>query len=303
MVKQLKSAMSFKTFDPKKLSLQEVHGFLLTGVAPRPIALASTVDKDGHVNLAPFSNFNAFSTNPPILIFSASRSGRTGETKDTYKNIKEIPEVCINIVEYDMVHQISFASTEFPRGTDEFIKSGLTAAPCDKIKPPRVLESPVSYECKVNQVIELGDQGGAGNLFICEVIQIHVADRVLDKDDKIDPLVINQVGRCGGPYYVQNEATRMFPIAQPQAHIGIGVDGLTNEIKNSKVLTGNNLGQLALNQSFPSEEEISDFKSTESYKYLNQHQEDERILQFHKAAHEMLNNNNIRLALICLYSI
>jgi flavin reductase (DIM6/NTAB) family NADH-FMN oxidoreductase RutF len=295
--------MSFKTFDPANLSLQEVHGFLLTGVAPRPIALASTVDKEGNINLSPFSNFNAFSTNPPILIFSASRSGRTGETKDTYKNIKEIPEVCINIVEYDMVHQISFASTEFPRGTNEFIKSGLTAAPCDKIKPPRVLESPVSYECKVNQVIELGDKGGSGNLFICEVIQIHVANRVLDKNDKIDPLIINQVGRCGGPYYVQNEASRMFPIAQPQAQIGIGVDGLTEEIRTSKVLTGNNLGQLALNQTFPNEEELSIFKSSESYNYLTKYEGDERTLQFHKAAHEMLNNDNIRLALICLYSI
>jgi flavin reductase (DIM6/NTAB) family NADH-FMN oxidoreductase RutF len=295
--------MSFKTFDPKKLSLQEVHGFLLTGVAPRPIALASTVDKDGNVNLAPFSNFNAFSTNPPILIFSASRSGRTGETKDTYKNIKEVPEVCINIVEYDMVHQISFASTEFPRGTNEFIKSGLHEAPCDKIRPPRVLESPVSYECKVNQVIELGDQGGAGNLFICEVIQIHVAERVLDKADKIDPLVINQVGRCGGPYYVQNEASRMFPIAQPQAQIGIGVDALPEKVLKSNVLTGNNLGQLALSQSFPTEEEISDFKSSESFNYLNQYQGEEREMQFHKAAHEMLNNQNIRLALICLHSI
>lgn len=294
--------MSFKSFDPANLSLPEVHGFLLSGVAPRPIALATTVDKAGNVNMAPFSNFNAFSTNPPILIFSASRSGRTGETKDTYKNIKETMEVCINVVEYSMVHQISFASTEFPRGVNEFIKSGLTPVPSEKIKPPRVLESPVNYECKVNQVIEFGEQGGSGNIFICEVINIHVAERVLDKSDKIDPLVINQVGRCGGPYYVQNEAARMFPIAQPQAQIGIGVDTLRDDIRHSKVLTGNNLGQLALNQSFPSEEEINEFKITESFRYLNEFTGDERIMQFHKAAHEMLNNYNIRLALICLYS-
>ncbi|MFY7861864.1 MAG: flavin reductase family protein [Chitinophagales bacterium] len=293
--------MAFQTFDTKNLTLQETHGFLLTSVAPRPIALVSTVDKDGNVNLAPFSNFNAFSTNPPILVFSASRSGRTGETKDTYKNIKETMECCISIVEYAMVHQISFASTEFPRGVNEFVKAGLTPIASDHIKAPRVAESPVHFECKVNQVIELGDQGGSGNLFLCEVIKIHVNDRVL-KDGKIDPLKIHQAGRCGLGYYVNNDPERMYSIAQPQAQIGIGVDALNETIRNSSVLTGNNLGQLALNQTLPTAEEIKDFQSTESYKYLKGFEGEECLKQFHKAASEMLNNGNQKLAIICLYS-
>lgn len=293
--------MSYQSYDAKDLSLQETHGFLLTSVAPRPIALVSTVDKDGAVNLAPFSNFNSFSTNPPILVFSASRSGRTGETKDTYKNIKETMECCINIVEYAMVHQISFASTEFPRGVNEFVKSGLTPMASDMVKAPRVAESPVQFECKVNQVIELGDQGGSGNLFLCEVIKIHVADRVM-KDGKIDPLRIHQAARCGLGYYVNSDPERMYSIAQPQAQIGIGVDSLLDSIQHSTVLTGNDLGRLALNQSLPSVEEIAEFRSTESYRYLMSFEDPERSKQFHKAAHDMLGNDNIRLALITLYS-
>lgn len=295
--------MSFRSFDPSTLTLPEVHGFMLTSVAPRPIALASTVDKEGRVNLAPFSNFNAFSTNPPILIFSASVSGRTLETKDTYKNLKEHPEVVINIVEYDMVYQISYASSEFPRGVNEFTKSNFTELASDIVKPPRVAESPVQFECKVNQIIELGNKGGSGNLFICEVIKIHINERVLDEKGKIDPLKINQVGRCGGAYYIQMDPSRMFEIPQPQANIGIGIDVLKEDIKLSKVLTGNNLGQLALNQTFPTTEEINDFKMSESYKYLNEFNNEERTMQFHKAAQEMLSVNNIRLALITLYSI
>lgn len=293
--------MPYQSFDASKLTLQETHGFLLTAVAPRPIALVSTVDKDGNVNLAPFSNFNAFSTNPPILIFSASRSGRTGETKDTYKNIKETMECCISIVEYSFVHQISFASTEFPRGVNEFIKAGLTPIPSEVVKAPRVAESPVHFECKVNQVIELGDQGGSGNLFLCQVVRIHTDERVM-KDGKLDPLKIHQAGRCGLGYYVNNDPERMYSIPQPQAQIGIGVDGLREDIRFSKVLTGNNLGQLALNQTLPSDEEIDDFRKTESFKYLMNFEGGERKNQFHKAASEMLGNNNIRLALITLYS-
>lgn len=293
--------MPYQSFDTTKLTLQETHGFLLTAVAPRPIALVSTVDKDGNVNLAPFSNFNAFSTNPPVLVFSASRSGRTGETKDTYKNIKETMECCISIVEYSFVHQISFASTEFPRGVNEFVKAGLTPIPSDIVKAPRVAESPVHFECKVNQVIELGDQGGSGNLFLCQVVRIHTEDRVM-KDGKLDPLKIHQAGRCGLGYYVNTDPERMYSIPQPQAQIGIGVDALSEDIRFSKVLTGNNLGQLALNQALPSEDEIKDFQKTESYKYLMSYDGAERKNQFHKAASEMLGNNNIRLALITLYS-
>ena len=295
--------MAITSFDAANLSTPEIHGLMLGGVSPRPIALASTVDKDGNVNLAPYSFFNAFSANPPIMIFSSARSGRTGKTKDTYKNIKEVAEVCINIVEADMVHQISFASSEFPRGVNEFPKSGLTEVKSENIQPPRVAESPISYECKVNEVIELGQEGGAGNLFICQVVKVHVADRILNEEKKIDPLKIHQAARCGGPYYLNSDPERMYPISHPLANLGMGVDGLKEEVRNSKVLTGNNLGQLALNQTLPAEEEISDFKSTETFKYLMGFEGDERLNQFHKAASEMLGNNNNRMALICLYSI
>jgi len=210
-------------------------------------------------------------------------------------------ECCISIVEYSFVHQISFASTEFPRGVNEFVKAGLTPIPSEVVKAPRVAESPVHFECKVNQVIELGDQGGSGNLFLCQVVRIHTDERVM-KDGKLDPLKIHQAGRCGLGYYVNNDPERMYSIPQPQAQIGIGVDGLREDIRFSNVLTGNNLGQLALNQTLPSDEEIGDFRKTESFKYLMNFEGGERKNQFHKAASEMLGNNNIRLALITLYS-
>ncbi len=295
--------MSFKSYNPKELSLPEIHGFMLSSVAPRPIALASTVDKEGAVNLAPFSQFNVFSTNPPIMIFSASVSGRTGETKDTYKNIKENAEVVINIVEYDMVFQTSYASSEFKRGVNEFEKANFTQLTSELVRPPRVGESPVNFECKVNQVIEFGNVGGSGNIFICEVVKIHINERVLDANGKIDPLKINQAGRCGGGYYVALDPSKMFEIAQPQANIGIGIDVLDPEIKNSKILTENNLWQLVLNLDPPTTAQREDFKKTESYKYLNAFEGEERTLQFHKAAQEMLMSHNIKLALTALYSI
>lgn len=242
-----------KSFDPKELKTNVLHAFLLSAVAPRPISFASTIDINGNVNLSPFSFFNVYSSNPPIMVFSSNRSGKTGETKDTYKNINEVPEVVINIVTYDMVQQTSLASVAYPRGVNEFVKSGFTMLDSECIKPPRVAESPVQFECKVNQVIELGQQGGAGNLFICEILRMHISDDVLVADgSKIDPLKMNQVGRCGDDYYVSLNKNSLFVVPKPVATIGIGVDALPAWIRNNDILSGNDLGMLGNVESLPS---------------------------------------------------
>ena len=290
----------YQSFNPADLSIPDLHSYILSAVAPRPIAFASTISANGEVNLAPFSFFNAFSSAPPILVFSANIHGKLGTTKDTYKNIKEIPEVVINIVNYDMVYQMSFASSEFERGVDEFIKCGLTAIKSDTIKPPRVGESPVSFECIVKQVIELGDKGGAGNLFICEIQKIHVKTDVLRPDGKIDPLKMNQVARCGGTYYSKLDASNMFEIPQPRTTIGIGVDAIPKQILNSTVLTGNNLGMLALVENLPSQTEINDFREKEAYNYLSKYEGIEKINQIHRYAQELLNGHHIQDAWIAL---
>lgn len=294
--------MTYKSFDPKQLPLPQKHGYMLTGVAPRPIALVSSISADGESNLAPFSNFNAFGSEPPILVFSASRSGRTGLTKDTYKNIKEVGEVVIGVVEYENVYKISLASCEFEKGISEFEKAGFTPKPASIVKPSLIQDCRINYECKVLEIKEMGDKGGAGNLAICEVVQIHIDEKLLDENDKINPLDMNIVARCGGPYYVTAEPTRMFPITQPQGNLGIGVDALPEEIRLSDILTGNDIARIGSNTSLPSDEEINEFKNTESYKYLMSFEGEERQNQFHLAAREMLKNNNKKLATICLFS-
>jgi len=248
-----------KTFDPKEMKTAPLHGLLLSAVAPRPIAFASTINAQGEVNLSPFSFFNVYSSNPPIMVFSSNRSGKTGETKDTYKNIKEIPEVVINIVTYDMVQQASLSSVAYPRGVNEFEKAGLTMLASTMIRPPRVAESPVQFECKVNEVIELGDQGGAGNLFICEIVKMHVDETVLTGEDKIDPLKMNQVGRCGDNYYIRLTEETLFEVPKPVTTIGIGVDAIPLFIRQSKILTGNDLGMLGNVTQLPTPEEILAF--------------------------------------------
>src|SRR6056300_829211 len=203
-----------RSIDPKSLPIPQLHGYLLGAVGPRPIAFASTIDKNGVSNLAPFSFFNVFSANPPIMVFSPARSGRTNTTKDTYNNVKEVPEVVINVVNYDLVHQMSLASSPYDPGTDEFEKTGLTPLASETIQPFRVAESPVQFECKVNEVIELGDGGGAGNLVICEVTRIHINDEVLDQDGKIDQHKIDLVSRMGGNWYCRADKTSMFEITK-----------------------------------------------------------------------------------------
>ncbi len=233
------------TINPKEITVAKMHGYLLGAVVPRPIALASTIDKSGNVNLSPFSFFNCFSANPPILIFSPARRGRDNTTKHTYENVKEIPEVVINIVSYAMVEQVSLASCEYPRGVNEFIKAGLTEVPSELVRPPRVEESPVAFECKVNQVIELGTSGAAGNLVICEVLRMHISEAVLDADGRINPHKLDAVARMGADYYLRAQGDNIFAVPKPNEKLGIGLDQLPERIRNSTVLTGNDLAKLA----------------------------------------------------------
>jgi flavin reductase (DIM6/NTAB) family NADH-FMN oxidoreductase RutF len=250
------------SLDPKELKTAQIHQYLLHAVAPRPIAFASTVDADGNSNLSPFSFFNVFSANPPIVIFSPARSGRTGATKNTLDNVKEVPEVVINVVNHALVQQASLSSTEYPKGVNEFEKAGLTEIPSVKIRPSRVKESPVQLECVVREVIELGQQGGAGNLVIAEVVMIHVNEEVINPETKmIDQNKIDLVARLGGDWYCRASGDALFKVAKPLTTIGIGVDGLPEPIRHSKILTGNHLGQLGNVEKMPSAEEIRDYVS------------------------------------------
>lgn len=247
------------TLNPSEIGTQKTHQYLLGAVGPRPIAFASTIDKEGNRNLSPFSFFNVFSANPPILIFSPARSGRTGETKNTFDNVKEVPEVVINIVNYSIVQQMSLSSSPYTKGVDEFSKSGLTPIPSETIKPFRVKESPVQFECKVNQVIELGQNGGAGNLIICEVLRIHIQDDILDTNGLIDQHKIDLVSRMGGNWYCRANSTSMFEVEKPLTTIGIGVDQIPDYIKNNPILSGNDLGLLASVEALPSVEEVNNY--------------------------------------------
>lgn len=246
-----------KSIDPAELPATSLHQLLLGSVAPRPVALASTLDAQGRPNLSPFSFYNAFGVNPTTLIFSPSRRSRDNTVKNTYENVKEVPEVVINAVTFSMVQQVSLASTEYPKGVNEFLKSGLTPLPSEKIRPFRVKESPVQFECKVRQVIETGDQGGAANLVICEILLIHVSLDVLDENGKIDTRKIDLVGRMGGDYYVRAHGDALFEVEKPLARLGIGVDALPEHIQFSNILTGNDLGRLGNLERLPSGEEMN----------------------------------------------
>lgn len=254
------------TINPKEVATPVFHGYLLGAVAPRPIAFASTVDKDGNPNLAPFSFFNVFSANPPIVIFSPARSGRSGLSKHTYDNIREVPEVVINVVNYDIVQQMSLASTEYPKGVNEFEKAGFTPVASEMVKPFRVKESPAQLECKVQQVIELGDKGGAGNLIISEVLLLHINEAVLDANKHIDPTKIDLVARLGGNWYSRTNKSALFAVTKPIANLGIGIDQLPASVRNSDVLTGNNLGQLGNVERLPETEEVNIYKNSTAIK-------------------------------------
>ena len=244
------------TLDPKELPVPKLHHYLLGSIGPRPIAFASTVDKEGNRNLAPFSFFNVFSANPPILIFSPARSGRTNTTKNTHDNVKDVAEVVINVVTYDMVHQMSLTSSPFEAGVDEFEKARFTPVASDTIRPYRVKESPVQIECKVLEVKELGKDGGAGNLVICEVQKIHIAEEVLDENQMVDQQKIDLVSRMGGNWYCRANDASMFEVDKPITTIGVGVDALPEQIRTSNQLTGNELGVLGNMASLPTDEDI-----------------------------------------------
>ena len=243
---------------PKEVSTAKLHGYLLSAVSPRPIAFASTMDKDGNVNLSPFSFFNVFSANPPILIFSPARRVRDNTTKHTLENVLKTKEVVINIVNFEMVQQMSLSSTEYPDGVNEFVKSGLTQVASEMIKPPRVVEAPVQFECKVNDVIALGAKGGAGNLIIAEVVKLHIKESILDAEGKIDAVKIDTVARMGANWYNRSKEG-MFEVLKPIRTMGIGVDALPISIRNSTVLTGNDLGILGNSEKIPTEEEVREF--------------------------------------------
>ena len=223
----------------------DAQNYLQHAIAPRPICFASTIDKAGKVNLSPFSFFNLFSSNPPVVIFSPARRVRDNTTKHSLENVLEVPEVVINIVDFDMVQQTSLASCEFPKGANEFIKAGFTEEKATLVTPPMVKESKVKLECKVLEVKPLGTEGGAGNLVICEVLCMHIDESILDADNKIDQTKLHHVARLGGDWYAKIDETNLFKVAKPNTQIGIGVDVLPETIRKSSILTGNNLGQLA----------------------------------------------------------
>jgi flavin reductase (DIM6/NTAB) family NADH-FMN oxidoreductase RutF len=233
------------TADLKDLKPVEKQYYLQHVIGPRPICFASTVDKAGNINLSPFSFFNMFSSHPPVLVFSPSRRVRDNTTKHTLENVREVPEVVINIVDFDMVQQMSLASCDFPKGINEFIKAGFTQVPATLVKPPMVKESKVNLECHVLEIKPLGNEGGAGNLVICEVIRMHIADELLDENKKIDQRKLHHVARLGGDWYCKVGASNLFQVEKPNVKVGIGIDSLPASIRESKVLTGNNLGQLA----------------------------------------------------------
>jgi len=232
-------------FHLKDLKPADVQNYLQHAIAPRPICFASTVDKAGNVNLSPFSFFNLFSSNPPIVVFSPARRVRDNTTKHTLQNVLEVPEVVINIVDYDMVQQTSLASCEYPKGTNEFSKAGFTQEKATLVSPPMVKESKVKLECKVIEVKPLGTEGGAGNLVICEVLCMHIDESILDETGKIDQTKLHHVARLGGDWYCKVDESSLFKVTKPNTQLGIGFDSLPESIRRSEILSANNLGQLA----------------------------------------------------------
>ncbi|MAJ06686.1 MAG: flavin reductase [Crocinitomicaceae bacterium] len=283
---------------PKDLPPRQLHHYLLGAVVPRPICFASTLDENGNSNLAPFSFFNVFSSNPPIAVFSPSRSGRTGNHKDTFNNIQKVREVVINMVNYSMAEQMSLASSPYSAEVDEFVKSGFNKVKSDLVQPHRLKESPVQFECKVLEIKQLGNKGGAGNLIICEILKIHISIDVLDDNQMIDQQKIDLIARMGGNWYSRTEKKSMFEITKPITTIGIGFDELPIEILNSNILTGNELGKLAGIESLPNETAVNDFKLIELSEIFLKFEDDAKKLEFslHKKAKEFLLQNDLEAA-------
>lgn len=278
------------SIDPKEIETAKLQGYLQGSVGPRPIAFASTVDKNGNPNVSPFSFFNVFSANPPILVFSPARRVRDNSIKHTLINCEATREVVINVVNFDMVHQTSLASTEYADGVDEFVKSGFTAVASDLVKPFRVKESPVQFECKVNQIIPLGSEGGAGNLILCEVVRIHIEESILDENGAIDQYKIDLVSRLGGNWYSRSNQG-LFEVPKPLSTLGIGVDSIPKYVKESIVFNGNDLGKLGNIEALPTTEEVSIFvKQNFSIKAVLSSDDLEKV---HLEAKKYLNDNDV----------
>ncbi|MFV5687787.1 flavin reductase family protein [Flavobacterium sp. ZT3R25] len=278
------------SIDPKSIKTAKLQGYLQSSVGPRPIAFASTIGVNGIPNLSPFSFFNVFSANPPILIFSPARRVRDNSIKHTLINAEATREVVINVVNYDMVQQTSLASTEYADGVNEFIKSGLTPIPSDVVKPFRVKESPVQFECKVTQIIPLGSEGGAGNLIICEVVRIHISEAVLDENGAIDQHKIDLVSRLGGNWYSRSNQG-LFQVPKPLSALGIGVDAIPDFIKESPVFDGNDLGILGNIETLPTLEEVSIFvKNNFAVKGVLSSDDPEKV---HLEAKKYLDDNDV----------
>lgn len=281
------------SIEPKDISAAKLQGYLQSAVGPRPIAFASTVDKNGNPNLSPFSFFNVFSSNPPILIFSPARRVRDNTIKHTLINAEETHQVVINVVNFDMVQQMSLSSTEYADGVNEFLKAGFTAIPSDIVKPYRVAEAPVQFECNVNEIISLGSEGGAGNLVICEVVKIHINEAILDENGIIDPIKIDLVSRMGGNWYSRANQG-LFEVAKPLSTLGIGVDQIPVFIKESPVFDGNDLGKLGNIEALPTTEEIDIFVK-QNFAVKGVLSADD-ILKQHQKAKEYLDKNEVASA-------
>ncbi|NOY50971.1 MAG: flavin reductase family protein [Chlorobi bacterium] len=278
--------------DPTKLSNPELLKLLQSGINPRPIALASTIDKDGNVNLSPFSFYNVFGINPTTIIFSPARRGRDNTSKHTLDNVKEVPEVVINVVNYNMVQQISLSSTEYPKGVNEFEKAGFTAVESLKVKPPRVKESPLQFECKVREIIETSGKAGSGNLVICELLYAHADENIYDANGNIHPDKIDLVGRLGGDYYTRTSGNANFIVQKPISTLGIGVDSLPESIRFSKVLTGNDLGILGNVEALPDKKDLIDAMKNPMYRSLAKDETSK-----HNFAKKLITENKVMEAL------
>lgn len=289
--------------DLNTLKPADRQNYLQHAVAPRPVCFASTIDKAGNVNLSPFSFFNLFSSNPPVVVFSPARRVRDNTIKHTLENVLEVPEVVINIVDYDMVQQVSLSSCEYPKEVNEFIKAGFTPEAATLVQPPMVKESKIKMECKVVEVKPLGSGGGAGNLVICEVLRMHIYDSILDEKGMIDQTKINHIARLGGDWYTRVDAASLFKVEKPNKQLGIGIDALPEPIRNSSILTGNNLGQLANVTGLPTiDPAFYDNKLKNIFQYYSINPiEMEREL--HLYAKELLNNGQVAEAWQVLLSL
>jgi len=291
----------FFGIDPSDLSTVKLHQYLLAAIAPRPIAFVSTRNKEGNVNLSPFSYFNIFGANPPLLIFSPARRVRDNTIKHTLENVIKHPEAVVNMVDFSMVEQMSLASTEYEAGVNEFIKAGFTQIPSDNVQVPRVGEAPVSFECKVIKVEETGTEGGAGNLVYCEVVKMHIRESLLDENNMIDPLKLDLVGRMGGSWYSRSNEENMFEIPKPLKTKGIGVDQLPEHVRWSKVLSANNLGRLGNMESIPTTSEIEECRHAFNEKILEEMDNEKAILLIHEKARKLIEAGNTQKAMAWLW--